>query len=211
MKNPKKEPLVPRQRKGSRTGASFTVKKRSAKEARALFYDARRRLMNINAWYDFCGEKGAEFYLTDASGRSTDIAHPEVGYLIRIRLPGPKNEQGHGFDWVRIEQFVDRKDVETDEEVFGFRVRPVSNPLDRSQESAHFYTSDATSTFLVVRRGKSVCAMERGRNEKPNPKAAKLSNRIRNVVVALGAKLGLAVPQWKRLMKGIVKPKKAYR
>lgn len=211
MHNNSKEPLVPRQRKGSQTGASFTVKKRSVKQARALFDDARQRLMNINAWYDLCGEKGAEFYLTDASGRSVNVAHPEVGYLIRIRLPGPKNEQGHGFDWVRIEQFVDRKDVETDEETFGFRVRPVSNPLDPSSESAHFYTSDATSTFLVVRSGKTVCAMELGRNEKPNPKAGKLRNRIRNVVVAIGAKLGLAVPQWKRLMKGIVKPKKTYR
>ena len=40
-----KEPLVPKQRKGSQTGASFKVHKRSVKAARTLFYDARRRLM----------------------------------------------------------------------------------------------------------------------------------------------------------------------
>jgi len=201
--------LVPKQVKGSSTGASSRLVASSARSAVKLYARAKLRLMDINNWYEICGRKGAKFTLTDAKGNPLPGADPRVGNLIRIELPAPRNGAGDGFDWVRIEAFEnsgepDAKSSEWKwEEAFGFRVRPVSNPGDSSSESAHFYTSEATSTFLVIRKGTMVCAIERGRNEKPNP-AGGFLNKIRNFFVALGAKMGLSVPQWKMLTDGIL-------
>lgn len=161
--------------------------------------------MNINKWYTYSGSTGAEFTLTDPYGDVVENAAPKVGDLIRIKLPAPSNKQGDGFDWVRIEQFENYQEQLKDEEVFGFRVRPVQNPNTTSPDSAHFYTSAATSTFLIIRKSSTVYVMERGRNENPNL-SGNLFNKIRNAVVALAAMLGLAKPQWKNLVKGILKP-----
>jgi len=196
--------LVPRQKKGSETGATTKKRLSSRYAAKALFSDAKARLLAINNWYALCGNTGAEFRLTDEHGNFIHTA-PEVGNLIRINLPAPPNATGDGYDWVRIEKFDQQKELLTDEELFGFRVRPVSNPRNRVDDSAHFYTSDATSTFLVYRKSLVVHAMERGRNEVPNP-AGSILNRIRNSIIAFFAMRGLAVPQWKKLVNGILEP-----
>jgi hypothetical protein len=49
--------------------------------------------------------------------------------------------------------------------------------------------------------------MERGRNERPNPVGG-FWNRIRNIIIALAAMLGLSVPQWKMLVNGIIRQKR---
>jgi hypothetical protein len=198
--------IVPKQVTGSRTGATSKLKTASAEAAEKLFTEAKTRLLDINNWYRFCGKKGAEFCLTDARGNPLRQTHPETGNLIRIRLPAPSNEKGDGYDWVRIEAWENSKDPAKDEETLGFRVRPVSNPADRSNESAHFYTREATSSFLVKRKGMTVYALERGRNEKPNPTGG-LLNKLRNTIVALAAMIGLSVPQWKLLTAALLEPK----
>lgn len=200
------EHIVPEQVSGSQTGATSRVRTASLKAASGLFEAAKVRLLDINNWYRFCGNKGAEFFLTDANGHELRGIEPETGHLIQIKLPAPPNDKGDGYDWVRIEAWEHSKNVVHDEEMFGFRVRPVKNPLDHSSESAHFYTSDATSTFLIRRKKRTVYAIERGRNEKPNP-AGRLLNKIRNTLIALAAMTGLSVPQWKMLTKSLLKPK----
>jgi len=199
--------LVPQQVTGSATGATSKLHAVSVRAALKTFAKARARLLDVNNWYNYCGKKGAEFQLTDHNGNPLSTSQPEIGNLIRIRLPAPSNDKGDGYDWVRIEQFESSSSSDNDEQVFGFRVRPVSNPKDRTNESAHFYTSEATSSFLVRRKGAIVFAMERGRNEKPNPTGAFL-NKLRNFFVAVAAMLGMAVPQWKMLTRAILKPVK---
>jgi hypothetical protein len=201
------ENIIPKQTIGTKTGATSSVRASSVEAAKTLFYEAKQRLYDINNWQNLCEGKGAAFQLVDKHGNALPQTTPEVGNLIKIKLPAPSNEKGDGYDWVRIEEFENTTDLINDEEIVGFRVRPVSNPADHSEESAHFYTSDATSSFLVVRRASTVYAMERGRNEQPNPVGG-FWNRIRNIIVALGAMMGLAVPQWKMLVNGILRQNK---
>ncbi|WP_343636270.1 hypothetical protein [Fluviicola sp.] len=195
--------IIPKQIVGGKTGATASVKTSSVEAAKVLFEEAKHRLFAINNWQKVCGGKGASFLLTDKHGNPLTQTTPEIGNLIKIKLPAPPNKQGDGYDWVRIETFENTTNPVNDEETVGFRVRPVSNPADHSGESAHFYTSDATSSFLVIRRGSRVYALERGRNEQPNPSGG-FWNKIRNILIALAAMLGLAVPQWKMLVNGIV-------
>lgn len=193
-----------KQRSGWKSGASKTVTAGSRHEAKLLFRKASERLLDVNSWGQISGSGSAGFRLTDAQGNLVTTQRAEEGHLIRIELPAPANKSGDGYDWVRIEAFEDRKDLLKDEERFGFRVRPVSNPQDHDHQSAHFYDNDATSTFLVIRHTNSVTALEQGRNEKPNVGAGGFFNRLRNLAVALFASLGLGKRQWQTLVEGLL-------
>jgi hypothetical protein len=195
--------LIPQQYTGSKTGATAKYTATSRHNAIALFNEAKIKLLDINHWYKVCGGTGAEFLLTDQKGNAMLNIPPQVGHLIKIKLPAPSNSKGHGFDWVRIEKIENKKDLVKDEELFGFRVRPVDNPEDRSSISAHFYTKDATSSFIIMRRGLSVYALERGRNELPNATGG-LKDKIRNFGVAFLGMIGFSKPQWKKLVNGFL-------
>jgi hypothetical protein len=197
--------LIPEQTTGSHTGVTSKFIAATRHDALGLFEQCKRRLLDINHWKQLCGDNGADFRLTDSEGNLLQNSSPRIGDLIRIELPAPSNNDGDGYDWVRIEAFESYKDLIKDEEVFGFRVRPVKNPNDNTGNSAHFYTNDATSTFLVRRVNYTVYALERGRNETPNSSGSFL-NKIRNFMIAFAAMIGLSKPQWKNLVNGILRP-----
>lgn len=196
--------IIPAQKTGAKTGATSHIHADTRHNAIRIFKAAQTNLLDINHWDKFSGKGSAIFQLTDSSGNLLYSIPPKIGDLIRIDLPAPGNKKGHGYDWVRIEKFEDSKDILKDEETFGFRVRPVKHPDNTSAEPAHFYTSDATSTFLIIRHTNTITAMERARNEIPNTGVFSFLNKIRNTVIALAAMAGLSNPQWKRLMKGIL-------
>jgi hypothetical protein len=56
----------------------------------------------------------------------------------------------------------------------------------------------------VKRTGKTVSAAVHGRNETPNNADVGLHDKIRNTIVALSARIGLAGPQWKKLVNGFL-------
>ena len=196
--------LIPAHYKGIKTGASTYAESPTRHDAILLFEEAKKRLLNINQWHVLCGEGSAVFQLTNDKGQPVN-RNPVKGDLVRIKLPAPPNNQGDGFDWVRIEEFENTKDLLKDQDIFGFRVRPVQNPLDNSSDPAHFYRSTATSTFLVVRTSSIVTALEKGRNETPNNGSQSIFGRIRNVAIAIAAWLGISKLQWGKLVKGIIK------
>jgi len=195
--------VVPPQRKGAKTDSRARKKLTTINESRALFNEAKRRLYNINSWKDYCGQGSGEFFLTDHSGKQI-FTKVKVGDLIKIELPAPGNKTGNGYEWVRIEAIEEKKDITREWEFCSIRVRPTDNPLKASKDTAHFYTSDATSTFEVERTGMIITAAEHGRNEVPNTKVENPGDKIRNAVVALGAMVGLAKVQWKKLTKGLL-------
>lgn len=197
------EEVIPRQKEGGRTGASSKKECATRHDAIILFNEARLRLLDVNRWHGLCG-RGAEFQVTAAEGSDLNVKEVREGHLIRISLPAPENKSGEGYDWVRVEEIVQRRNMIKDEEVFGFRVRPVSSPLNTAEEPAHFYDKDATSTFLVSRSTNIVTVMEQGRNEVPNTAPRRLISRLRNLVVALGAMIGFSASQWKCLVNGIL-------
>lgn len=197
------EQLVPSQKKGFQSGATSKRELESRHAALSLFRDAKERLAGVNQWHALCENKGAEFQLTDQKGNPVFRA-AQKDDLIRINLPAPPSAEGKGYDWVSIESVVEEQDRMRDEEAFGFRVRPVANPLTNSHNDAHFYTSDATSTFLILRITNTVYAIERGKNEIPN-NSGSVINRVRNLLVAIPAMLGLAKSQWKLLTESLLK------
>ena len=188
--------IIPPQEKGAHNGVSKVVELPTREEAMAVLSMAKRKLLDINNWDKLAGTGSATFQLTDIDGSPLYNQIPEVGQLIRIERPGPGNPSGSGYDWVVIEAFDEEVDVDRDQEIYSMRVRPIPNPLNPKEESAHFYTSDATASFLITRFQNKVTAAEKGRNEVLNKNTDSVVTNARNTFVVFSALLGFSLFQW---------------
>jgi hypothetical protein len=195
---------VPQQHTGAESNTVYSIMLPTLEESKERYRLARARLLDVNHWHDFAGPLSANFTLTDDSGREVD--HPaQEGDHIRINLPGPGSKTGNGYDWVAIEQIEDKTTSSGKSAYVAMRVRPSVNPNQWQGKVAHFFDPSATSSFVVELSGKCVRASVYGRNEKPNTEAPGFWDKVRNAVVAVTASLGLSKPQWKMLVKGLVK------
>jgi hypothetical protein len=192
-------PQVPAQRKGAQSDIKYSKKISTREEAEKIFEKARKNLLNINEWHLIAGKLSARFYLTDPYGKNVQRL-PLHGDFIKIHLPSSAEDK---FDWVRIESIEDKK-ISENLQVISMLVRP-SDPPRQKEETEHFFSKDATSSFIVERKGNVVTAYVRGRNELPNTdEPESILKKIRNAAIALAAMAGLNTPQWKGLAKGII-------
>lgn len=196
----KREP-IPQQKYGAHTDTIESTTLDSSEEAERLFQIAKTRLLNVSQWHTLSGMKASHFQLTDNLGRP--VSRPaQKGDHFRIEIPGPGSKAGEGYDWVRIET-VD-SEIDNGKEWLAIMVHPAENPTAAQKEAAHFFTSDASSTFMVVRSGNTVSAEVHSRNEKSNNQETGVVDTIRNTFVALGAMLGFSKVQWTQLVKGLI-------
>ena len=194
--------IVPEQKVGRHTSAEAHRELENESQAIEVFKRACDRLLNVNKWRDYAGI-GASFELMDPSGKPLD-RNAKIGDFVRIDIPGPGTKSGKGYDWVEIEAFYSTEEPERNSNLFSIRFRPVASPMENSGDESHFYTDEATSTYLIQRKGNLVTAAEKGRNEVPNDKTDSALDNIRNKVVGSVASFGLSEPQWKILMEGLL-------
>ncbi|MBE9598083.1 hypothetical protein [Pedobacter sp. MC2016-24] len=192
---------VPAQETGSKMDAVEKIELNSEAEAVHFFQTVKERLLDVNRWSEFAVGASSDFYLTDPEGNQV---HRKAtgGDHIKIDIPGPGTKTGGGYDWVTIEEI--KSQILDDAEVLSMTARPSANPLSDEEDTAHFLTEEATSTFQVKRIGRVIYAEEHGRNEVPNTDLDHPLDNIRNTFVGWGAKIGLSYPQWKALVKGML-------
>jgi hypothetical protein len=193
--------ILPEQHEGSQTNTEATETLADAAAARAFFEVVRNRLLNVNAWHEYAGTGTASFQLTDERGSEVQRT-AQKGDHFQIDIPGPGSQTGEGYDWVRIEEISEEHSGAGDS--VAIRVRPAPNPRNEKGDVAHFFTSEATSNFVVKRQGNTVTAAVYGRNEKPNTEAETLIDKARNTAVATGAISGFSKIQWKNLITGLL-------
>jgi hypothetical protein len=198
-----RETVIPPQQQGGQLDTDYSVKCSSSEEAMERFRVSAARLLNVNEWDVLCGPLSAKFEVTSPAGTPVNQRAHE-GNFFRISIPAPGPDEGDGFDWVRIEAIEHRVDPMLDEARMSMRVRPASNPAREGSDVAHFFGPEATSTFRVSRKGEIVTASVHGRNELPNDDTPTLTDKVRNTIVALGARLGVSSIQWNNLVKGII-------
>lgn len=192
---------VPPQQIGTEMNVVEKIELSSEVEAKHFFQIVKERLLDINSWTEIAGGAMSDFFLTDSVGNMVQ-RKATGGDHIRIDIPGPGTQTGNGYDWVTIEEI--KLEVFDDTEVLSMIARPSANPLTRSDDTAHFLTEEATSTFQVKRIGRTIYAEEHGRNEVPNTDTKNTLDNIRNTFVGWGAKIGFSYPQWKALVKGLL-------
>lgn len=194
---------TPSQKTGASSDTESEICLNSVSDAVRHFKTVKERLLDVSSWDKLNGMELASFQLMDTEGKEV-FRHARKGDYFRIDLPGPGSEKGSGYDWVCIEDVDNAGNEATDEESVAIKVRPAANPTSNETETAHFFREDATSTFIVRRRGAVVSAEVHGRNEKPNTIGQSISDIIRNILFAVGAMLGFSKVQWKGLVNGLI-------
>lgn len=203
MLSPLFDKLVPENVKGKPTDLECTRTFDSKEDAHDAFNRAYKRMLNVTIWHKLIGFASAEFALRDTAGkRSHRLA--EAGDYFQIDIPGPGPSSGDGYDWVLVESIVDNKNPEGEEEEYGMRLRSAKNPNKSGDNVAHFFTSEATSTFIVSRHHNTVSCSYHGRNEVINSHTEKIIDNIRNSIVGAGAMVGISELQWSALIKSFL-------
>jgi hypothetical protein len=197
----KKETIIPHQHSGADSRTSYSIELASAAEAQEVFLHARDNLLHVNNWHGLSGPHTACFQLTDQYGKEADREVIPGDYL-RINIPGPGNVKT-GFDWVKVEN-VEEQITHSYHTWTSIKVRPSSSPDHGTYGTAHFFSEQATSSFIVERKGNVVLACVIGKNEKVNEHSQGWLDTMRNTIVAFAAMIGLNKPQWKSLVKGIL-------
>jgi hypothetical protein len=199
------EKMIPVQRRGASSVTNYTIQTATITAAKKLFRQARENLLHVNDWNLIAGKGSAIFQVINNRGEKTNDCVKEGNYL-RISIPVvPGTSEGEGADWVIVEK-INEEDRD-DYQYVGILVRPTPPPFSEEKKAAHFFDTDATSTFSIERKKRKVIAAVNGRNEKPNTHVKNLATVIRNFCVALAAMAGLNKPQWKKLVKGLLRKK----
>jgi hypothetical protein len=198
-----KRSIVPSQNEGTQKDIEHIVTAVDENDARKLFMIARNRLVDVNHWHEYSGSMSATFQLTDQYGKEVNRT-AEKGDYFKINIPAPGSIEGNGFDWVNIEAIEDVSNPDGDIERIALRVRPASNPKEKGENVAHFFSEDSTSSFIIERLGNQLKAAVYGRNERPNTSTSNLIDKVRNVIVGVTAILGFSNIQWKNLVKGLI-------
>ena len=185
--------VIPDNHSGIQTNTESTIVSKSEKEAMELFREIKDRLLDVNRWHELAGPGSAAFLLTDSHGNEVH-RNPVKGDHFKIRIPAPKSRTGEGSDWVQVEDIQESHSPGYD--MTAIVVRPATNPTNEQNDVAHFFSDEATSSFIVRREGKNIIAGVYGRNEKPNTGSDNLADKIRNTAVAAGAISGFSKLQW---------------
>lgn len=195
--------LIPENIKGKPVDLNASVSLATREEALDCFKRAYKRLLNPPIWHELSGALSGEFVLVNDKGQEQERL-AQVGDYFRIDIPGPGGYLGRGFDWVLVEAIEDKANPDAEEESVGMKVRACENPTGNEKDTAHFFESDATSTFIIRRKETTVTASYYGRNEIPNTNTDKQTDNVRNTLIALGAMAGLSELQWSALIKGFL-------
>lgn len=166
------------------------------------FQAACQYLLNVSEWNSYAKGLGGEFSYTDSDGNecATDV---QQGGFIRVKLPGPANPLGNGYDWVVVTQLEKIAGAHSSSLIM--LSVPCALPKKTKEGTAHFYAPTASNTFIVTLKDEKVEVGIYGRNEKANIHNAPLTSAVRNGIVALTAKLGFSKIQWELLAEGILK------
>jgi len=195
---PKQIPGIPLQKKGGFHDTESIKQYDNPENTIAQYAILKERFLCVNQWKSYCGEGFADFRLHDSLGNYVDRL-PKVGDFIRIDIPGPGGFEAKGYDWVEIieinENYINKNELEN----LLIICRPSTiHGSKKSNHIAHFYSNEATSSFMISRTENGIKAAVYGRNESPNWNANFL-DKIRNFSIAVGGMFGVSKIQWKRL------------
>ncbi len=203
MANSLIEDIIPENKKGKANSVEHSISLDNTEEASVAFTIACGRMHNVNSWHKLSGFASAVFSLKDPHGNTVERP-AQIGDYLQIDVPGPGPASGDGYDWVQVEVIENKTNNDIEQQSCGMRVRSCGNPNKASVDTAHFLTSDSTSTFIIHRRQNIVTSYYYGRNEIINIDTEKIVDKIRNAFAGAGALAGISELQWSRLIKAFL-------
>lgn len=193
---------VPENKQGSENDAFAVRDFDSVESAKESFEKYAQKLLQINEWNVMAGKNPTEFYLVPAKNTESSLFAKENDF-VKIKMPAPKNKIGHGYDWVIINKLI--KSTESELQYLLIQMKPHSCPESASGKTAHFYTDQATNTFIIAQKGTKIQMSVHGRNEIPNTENIGLIDRLRNMFVGMGGIFGGSKLQWEAFAEEFIK------
>jgi hypothetical protein len=196
--------IVPPQFTGQEIEVEATKELKDDANANRLYTVAKKKLLDVNNWNKTAGVITAQFQIINEKGEEVNREVKKGDYL-RINIPGPGSKEGDGYDWVFVEELneINKQALQS----VGFRVRPHENPFGKKNETAHFYSKEATSSFIITRENLKVISWIIDRNLLPNTESESLVGKVRDVAVGISAIAAFSKVQWQGLADGLVESK----
>jgi hypothetical protein len=196
--------LLPENKSGKKVDLTADITCTTPDAALERFELACKRLLSPFLWQKLCGLGSPVFELvTDKCEPITRLARQ--GDYIRIDIPGPGPSAGEGYDWVQVSTLEDHRENAGDEKYLGMKLTPCASPIKDGSEIAHFFDSEASSSFIVRIENNTVTVDYYGRNEKINNHTDSIIDNVRNTTMGLGAQAGLSELQWSVLIRAFLK------
>ena len=202
MKEAIHAPATPLQQTGKFLDTAHFVEEATVQDAIETYNRACSRMLNPPVWEELTAGMNVSFRLANISGKEVKRLAAVNDYF-KINLPGPGSPSGEGHDWVKVETIEENTAPDADDSL-AMRLRACSNPGSNAEAVAHFFNGEATSTFIVSRKGKRVSFSYHGRNETANTDDVPVLDTMRNAVIALGARAGLSDVFWNALVKAML-------
>ena len=201
MKHKDRLGIVPPQFAGQEIEVEAKQELKSEADAENLYNAAKKKLLEVNSWNKIAGVLTAQFQIINDKGKEVK-REVKKGDFLRIDIPGPGSNEGDGYDWVFVEELneINNGTVQS----VGFRVRPDKNPFGEKNETAHFYSKEATSSFIITRENTKVFSWIIDRNLLPNTEPGSLVDKIRDVAVGISAIAKFSKVQWQGLADGLI-------
>lgn len=193
--------IIPEQFKGQALEVEASSVSDTETAAQSLYELAKKKLFSVNDWHKVVDGLTARFQIIDQDGNEVSRKVNKGDYL-RINIPGPGNKEGDGYDWVVVEELkeINKEDFQS----AGFRVRPTENPFGKKNETAHFYSNETTSSFVITRENVTVVSWIVDRNMKPNTESGSVVDKVRDVMVGISGIAGFSKVQWQGLADGLL-------
>ena len=193
--------IVPPQFTGQEIEVEARQVLRTEADAENLYNVAKKKLLDVNSWNKVAGVITAQFQIIDEKGKEVR-REVKKGDFLRVDIPGPGSNEGDGYDWVFVEELNEISDGPV--QSVGFRVRPDKNPFGEKNETAHFYSKEATSSFIITRENAQIFSWIIDRNLLPNTESDSLVDKVRDVAVGIGAIAKFSKVQWQGLADGLI-------
>ena len=196
--------IIPLQFVGQEIEVETIKELKDEASAQILYNVAKKKLLDVNNWNKTAGAITAQFQIIDEKGEEVTRG-VKKGDFLRINIPGPGSKEGDGYDWVLVEELkeINKGSLQST----GFRVRPNENPFSEKSETAHFYSKEATSSFIITRENSKLISWIIDRNLLPNTESESIVDKLRDVVVGVSAIAGFSKVQWQGLADGLIENK----
>lgn len=167
----------------------------SEAEAGGAFSILKTKILSIQQWNEHGSLSTYELFDEAGNSLKTDEIFP--GVFIRIWLKGSGK-----YDWVKVIDIFEAEDE------FVITVQPTYDPTEENPDknlTSHFFTSELTNNFCIVRNFKTVTFYVVGLDEKLNTnKTENTLETVRNIGAKLGSYLGIQKGEWERFSEGFI-------
>lgn len=176
-------------------------------DAESLYKAAREKILNVNQWDKLTDTGSSRFQLIDSDAGIIN-GPAKANVFMRVDIAGKGTETGYGYDWLKIEDWVDMEDENENISLLSFSLRPSINPEQKNESIAHYFSDESVITLLLRRESNHVKLSVFESHLTINPLAEKsVAGTIRESLIGNAGICGLENKDWEEIVMNLLEMK----